>query len=133
MTKRDVLDKLGQKIKTLAQRGKEKGYLTYEELNDILPDNDVVSPERIDDILVMLDEIGIDLIDESEVDARDAAELEIAEQGSVSAGVFEAVVVPEKIDDPVRMYLTQMGEIPLLTRDQEIALAMKIEIRGASP
>ncbi|MEE9201025.1 MAG: RNA polymerase sigma factor RpoD [Candidatus Brocadiales bacterium] len=128
MTKRDVLDKLGQKIKTLTQRGKEKGYLTYEELNDILPNNDMVSPERIDDILVMLDEIGIDLIDESEVDARDAAELEIAEQGRESQGVFETVVVPEKIDDPVRMYLTQMGEIPLLTRDQEIELAMKIEI-----
>lgn len=126
MTRRDLMEKLGQKIKTLAQRGKEKGYLTYEELNDILPDNDVVSPEKIDDILIMLDEIGIDLIDESEVDARDAAELEIAE-GGLPEGGYE-VVIPEKIDDPVRMYLTQMGEIPLLTRDEEIELAKEIEI-----
>ncbi|HHT9133767.1 MAG TPA: RNA polymerase sigma factor region1.1 domain-containing protein, partial [Candidatus Avalokitesvara rifleensis] len=126
------MEKLGQKIKTLALRGKEKGYLTYEELNDILPDDDVVSPERIDDILIMLDEVGIDLIDESEADSRDAAELELEEEEEekeegISEGEFEAVV-PEKIDDPVRMYLTQMGEIPLLTRDEEIELAKKIEI-----
>lgn len=127
MTRRDLMEKLGQKIKTLAQRGKEKGYLTYEELNDILPDDDVVSPERIDDILIMLDEVGIDLIDESEVDSRDAVELEIEEEEGAPEGEFEAAV-PEKIDDPVRMYLTQMGEIPLLTRDEEIELAKKIEI-----
>lgn len=132
MTRRDLMEKLGQKIKTLALRGKEKGYLTYEELNDILPDDDVVSPERIDDILIMLDEVGIDLIDESEADSRDAAEIELEEEEEekeegISEGEFEAVV-PEKIDDPVRMYLTQMGEIPLLTRDEEIELAKKIEI-----
>ena len=80
MTRRDLMEKLGQKIKTLALRGKEKGYLTYEELNDILPDDDVVSPERIDDILIMLDEVGIDLIDESEADSRDAAEIELEEE-----------------------------------------------------
>lgn len=126
MSRRDLIDKLGQKIKTLTQRGKEKGYLTYEELNDILPDDDVVSPERIDDILMMLDEIGIDLIDESEVDSRDAMEMEEEEEGLPEEEYEE--VVPEKIDDPVRMYLTQMGEIPLLTRDEEIELAKKIEI-----
>ncbi|MFQ5863115.1 MAG: RNA polymerase sigma factor RpoD [Candidatus Brocadiales bacterium] len=121
------MEKLGQKIKTLAQRGKEKGYLTYEELNNILPDDDAVSPERIDDILIMLDEIGIDLIDESEVDSRDAAEIEEEEEEGLPESEHEAVI-PEKIDDPVRMYLTQMGEIPLLTRDEEIALAKRIEI-----
>ncbi len=121
------MDKLGQKIKTLAQRGKEKGYLTYEELNDILPNNDIVSPERIDDILIMLDEIGIDLIDESEVDSRDAAEIETEQKAGQPEEEYE-VPIPEKIDDPVRMYLTQMGEIPLLTRDEEIELAKNIEI-----
>ncbi len=121
------MDKLGQKIKTLAQRGKEKGYLTYEELNDILPNNDIVSPERIDDILIMLDEIGIDLIDESEVDSRDAAEIETEEKAGQPEQEYE-VPIPEKIDDPVRMYLTQMGEIPLLTRGEEIDLAKNIEI-----
>ena len=122
------MDKLGQKIKMLAQRGKEKGYLTYEELNDILPNNEVVSPERIDDILLMLDEIGIDLIDESEVDSRVAGDMELPDEEGVSADAKYEQAVPEKIDDPVRMYLTQMGEIPLLTRDEEIELAKRIEI-----
>ncbi len=120
------MDKLGQKIKMLAQRGKEKGYLTYEELNDILPNNEVVSPERIDDILLMLDEIGIDLIDESEVDSRVAGDMELPDEEGVSTDAKYEQPVPEKIDDPVRMYLTQMGEIPLLTRDEEIELAKRI-------
>ncbi|HHT9118067.1 MAG TPA: RNA polymerase sigma factor RpoD [Candidatus Hypogeohydataceae bacterium YC38] len=118
------MEKLGPKIKTLIQKGKEKGYLTYEELNDILPDDDVVSPEKIDDILIMLDEMGIDLIDESEVESRDVVGAE--EEEVPVEEEFEAA--PEKIDDPVRMYLTQMGEIPLLNRDEEIELAKKIEI-----
>ena len=119
------MEKLGQRIKTLVQKGKEKGYLTYEELNDLLPEDDVVSPEKIDDILIMLDEMGIDLIDEAEVESRDVLGLE-EEEAFPEEEVEEAI--PEKIDDPVRMYLTQMGEIPLLRRDEEIELAKKIEL-----
>lgn len=123
------MDKLNQKIKHLVQKGKEKGYLTYEELNDMLPDDADISPEKIDDLLMMLDELGIDLIDETEVESRDVADAEEAPVfQEVELEFGEVPTITEKIDDPVRMYLTQMGEIPLLTRDEEIMLAKKIEI-----
>lgn len=123
------MESLNQKIKQLVQKGKEKGYLTYEELNDMLPDDADISPEKIDDILMMLDELGIDLIDETEIESRDIVEAEEAETYTeVDLEFGEVPTITEKIDDPVRMYLTQMGEIPLLTRDEEIMLAKKIEI-----
>ncbi len=123
------MESLNQKIKQLVQTGKEKGYLTYEELNDILPDDADISPEKIDDILMMLDELGIDLIDETEIESRDVVETEEVEPyQEVDLEFGEVPTITEKIDDPVRMYLTQMGEIPLLTRDEEIMLAKKIEI-----
>lgn len=123
------METLNQKIKHLVQKGKEKGYLTYEEMNDMLPDDTDVSPERIDDILMMLDELGIDLIDEIDVESRDVVDAEEGEPFSeVDLEFGEVPTITEKIDDPVRMYLTQMGEIPLLTRDEEIMLAKKIEI-----
>ncbi len=123
------MESLNQKIKQLIQKGKEKGYLTYEELNDMLPDDADISPEKIDDILMMLDELGIDLIDETEIEGRDVVEAEEGEPyPEVDLEFGEVPTITEKIDDPVRMYLTQMGEIPLLTRDEEIMLAKKIEI-----
>jgi len=123
------MDTLNQKIKHLVQKGKEKGYLTYEEMNDMLPDDADVSPEKIDDILMMLDELGIDLIDEIDVESRDVIDAEEGEPFlEVDLEFGEVPTITEKIDDPVRMYLTQMGEIPLLTRDEEIMLAKKIEI-----
>ena len=73
------MESLNQKIKQLIQKGKEKGYLTYEELNDMLPDDADISPEKIDDILMMLDELGIDLIDETEIEGRDVVEAEEGE------------------------------------------------------
>ena len=127
------MDNLNQKIKHLVQKGKEKGYLTYEELNDMLPDDADISPEKIDDLLMMLDELGIDLIDETEIESRDIADAEEAPVFvEVDLEFGEAPTITEKIDDPVRMYLTQMGEIPLLTRDEEIMLAKKIEITRKS-
>ena len=123
------MDNLNQKIKHLVQKGKEKGYLTYDELNDMLPDDADISPEKIDDILMMLDELGVDLIDETEVESRDVVDVEEGEPfPEVELEFGEVPTITEKIDDPVRMYLTQMGEIPLLTRDEEIMLAKKIEI-----
>ncbi len=109
--------KIEASIKLLVQNGKEKGFVTYEELNDILPE-DTIAPEKIDKILMTLDELGIDVVDEAE-------DVQVAKDESEEP---EEEIVHDRIDDPVRMYLTQMGEIPLLTRAEEISLAKKIEV-----
>jgi RNA polymerase primary sigma factor len=115
--------KLPAPLKGVIKKGQAKGFLTYEELNDALPE-EAVAPEHIDDILMLLDEHGIDIIDEAEAEER-------AQKAKDESDEPDEEEVPdepsERVDDPVRMYLTQMGEIPLLTRDQEISLAMEIE------
>jgi RNA polymerase primary sigma factor len=108
-----------ESIKLLIEHGKEKGFVTYEELNDFLPE-DTIAPEKIDKILMTLDELGIDIVD--------AAAAEEKEEDEEALDDVETESTTDRIDDPVRMYLTQMGEIPLLTRDEEIALAKKIEV-----
>jgi RNA polymerase primary sigma factor len=128
-------------VKLLIEEGRKKGYLTYEEINRVLPD-DLVSSEKLDALLMHLDELGVQLLDESEAQELDEAEdveerrgdgIELLEEDE-EGGPLPDETAPigagsaEKIDDPVRMYLTQMGEIPLLSRDEEIMLAKKIEL-----
>jgi len=123
-------------LKTLLDSGKEKGYLTYSQVNEYLPD-DAVNPEKLDQLLMILEEQGIELIDESEAEereagpgpARDAAGEPEIELRDLDLGFMEEESGDgRRIDDPVRMYLTQMGEIPLLSRNEEISLAKKIEV-----
>jgi RNA polymerase primary sigma factor len=122
--------KVDEGLKALLESGKEKGYLTYGQVNDYLPD-DAVNPEKLDQLLLILEEHGIELIDESEAEEREAGPATGAPDDEVRAELDLSFIEDEdsrRIDDPVRMYLTQMGEIPLLKREEEIALAKKIEV-----
>ncbi len=133
------MDKMDEGLKTLLDLGKRRGFLTFDQVNDFLPD-EASSPDKISGLLESLDELGIELIGEEEAEARLTASGEIDEEPEDVAEEQadddeDGELTPEdldeisrRIDDPVRMYLTQMGEIPLLTRDQEIGLAKKIEI-----
>ena len=122
-----------EQIKAIIEKGKRNGYLTYEQMNEELPD-EAITPNRLDSLLMTLDEMGIQIIDEADVPDTDE---DFEEEESDDKGKLDEDEVVERavgesegrrIDDPVRMYLTQMGEIPLLTRDQEISLARKIEL-----
>ncbi|WP_169977075.1 RNA polymerase sigma factor RpoD [Tautonia rosea] len=135
------MEKLDEGFKTLLELGKRRGFLTYDQLNDQLPDEISSSPEKLHELLERLDELGVDLLNEEEAEAR------LVAAGDLGDDVDDEVIddqaeddddgeltpedldeISRRIDDPVRMYLTQMGEIPLLTRDQEINLAKRIEI-----
>ncbi|MCB1282415.1 MAG: hypothetical protein KDB18_12915, partial [Salinibacterium sp.] len=122
---------LESELHTLIEGGKKNGYVTYETINRILPP-DVVSPDKLENVLLRLGDEGIDVIDEDEVEERryERTGRSTDSRADTNSEVDEPVSVStaERIDDPVRMYLTQMGEIPLLTREQEIALAKKIEL-----
>jgi RNA polymerase primary sigma factor len=136
-----------QQIKMLIEKGEKKGFLTYEEVSEDLPDESI-SPSRLDSLLATLDEMGINLLDEADVESQQAAKTEedfVTPEGSLGEEeaskeeplkeedeLLEKELVTEegrrRIDDPIRMYLTQMGQISLLTRKDEISLARKIEI-----
>jgi len=132
-----------QHIKTLIEKGGKKGFLTYDEMNKGLPE-EAVSSDRLDRMLATLDEMGIDLLDEADVQKQQEEEFEeetqeqLEEVEAVGEDQVEVDKLLEKhllepettrrIDDPIRMYLTQMGQIPLLNRKAEITLARKIEI-----
>ncbi|MEM1225375.1 MAG: sigma-70 family RNA polymerase sigma factor [Planctomycetota bacterium] len=148
---------MDQDLSLLISRGAKDGYLTYDEVNAYLPDEDV-NPEKLNGLLLALERRGIQLIETSEKKARAAAaqsaahasvnlsglpaEGETTSMGMVqesetlqmesSESLGPALVttgdLPKASEDPIRMYLSQMAEIPLLTREQEIALAKKIEI-----
>lgn len=122
-------------LQQLIDKGKAQGYLTYDDVNAYLPD-EAVSPEKLDNLLIELDDCGIELLDEppkDEFESQPLAPAPSAEQVQAEANEEPAALLaPEELrklnSDPIRMYLSQMAQIPLLTREQEIALAKKIEI-----
>jgi RNA polymerase primary sigma factor len=121
-------------IGELIAKGRQRGYLTWEELNDALPD-EAVYPDRLEAMLQRLEELGIEMVDETDAekvtfgdDSGTAKKKFTPEETPTLEEEFPVEAPSRRIDDPVRMYLTQMGEIPLLTRHQEIALAKKIEL-----
>jgi len=121
------LEKLSPEVRTLIEEAKKKGSVTYDELNKVLPD-ERVSPEKLDSIFQMLDEMGIEIIDEGAESEKEAFDESARDDFEEALETELRRGVSEKIDDPVRMYLTQMGEIPLLSREDELRLAKKIEI-----
>jgi RNA polymerase primary sigma factor len=124
------MEKIDEGLKALLDTGKEKGYLTFSQVNDYLPD-DAVNPEKLDQLLLLLEEQGIELIDEADAEEREGSPNGAAAEDNARGELDLSFMDEEdsrRIDDPVRMYLTQMGEIPLLKREEEIALAKKIEV-----
>ncbi len=113
-------DEKNEKIKELIKLANEQGYLTYGDVNDILPEN-ILSAEELDAILILLRGMDIDIIDASEVDRY---KKETAEEEKEQAKADSRLDI---LDDPVRMYLKQMGQVPLLTREQEVEISKRIE------
>src|SRR3970040_844191 len=112
-------------VQHLISVGKEKGYLTYDELNNALPE-DLISSDEMDSIMMMFGEMDIDIVDQVEEEtyhkllAEEEVEEEEKEEKEVSIGVA-------RTDDPVRLYLKEMGDVSLLSREGEIEIAKRIE------
>src|SRR5262245_51633634 len=144
------METLDKKLKNLIKAHRKTGSITLSQLNAVLPDDVAASPEKLEAAMAMIEEAGLDVVEDDgknkdkkgrkpgeeggeggedaiseeielspEIDVQEPTEAELA---------APMVDITEKIDDPVRMYLTQMGEIPLLTREEEISLARKIEL-----
>ncbi|MBI3011833.1 MAG: RNA polymerase sigma factor RpoD [Candidatus Omnitrophica bacterium] len=113
---------ISERLAQVITIGRDKGRLTYDELNNLLPE-DVASPEEIDELLTLLGKENIEIVDKPSPASR-LEEREEKEQREEEAAELAEV---GQLDDPVKMYLRQMGQIPLLTREQELALAKKIE------
>jgi RNA polymerase primary sigma factor len=111
---------LTETIKTLVHLGQEHGYVTYDDINDILPDN--LSPDDLDALLSKLRSLDVEIV-------MDQAEAERSDRGNKpqQAEEVEDDSRLEILDDPVRMYMNQMGKVPLLTREQEVEICKKIE------
>ncbi len=134
-------DRIDPELKALIKEGRSKGYVTHDEVQRMLPEEITSSEKALDKIAQQLDELNIELVEEArsfekaegteddDVDARKLRRKDIAVEPKSQSAIDPLTMhTPvERIDDPVRMYLTQMGEIPLLTREQEIWLAKTIE------
>jgi RNA polymerase primary sigma factor len=120
-----------EEIEKIIDRYRETGLLSYEDLDQQLPP-EVQTPEVIDSILTKIEEQGIELGEEMEIKNKEATREAAGDEGPAIVGDDEPIVDEEaegrELHDPVRMYLSQMGSIPLLTRDQEIKLAKTIEL-----
>jgi RNA polymerase primary sigma factor len=105
---------LTETIKTLLHLAHEHGHITYEDINDILPEG--LTPEDLDELYTKLRNLDVEIVDQAEVERAKPAEPEEEEDSRL-----------EVLDDPVRMYMNQMGKVPLLTREQEVEICKRIE------
>ena len=128
-----TVHRLDDNLKNLIEAGQQQGYLTFTQVNEYLPD-EAVNPEKLDQLLMSIEELGLEIINDDKLAERLAAERRAKTakgMKSIKSGRIKEASGEDssrRIDDPVRMYLTQMGEIPLLTRVEEIGLAKKIEV-----
>jgi RNA polymerase primary sigma factor len=123
MPKKNTIDQVNQ----LIDMGKEKGFLTYEEVNSVLPP-DIVSPDQIDDLMIMFGEMDIEIVEGAQKVRISKTKLQ--KTSGATAGEAEEELEPtpfEKFNDPVRMYLREMGSVSLLNRDEEVEIAKRIE------
>src|SRR5262245_49896257 len=121
-----LLDLSDAAVRKMITRAKQRGYVTYDELNRVLP-SDKVSSEQIEDTMAMLNEMGINVIESEEQEEGEAAELPAVAAGRQVAEVEKPEETYDRTDDPVRMYLREMGSVELLSREGEIAIAKRIE------
>ena len=105
---------LTETIKTLLHLAHEHGHVTYDDINDVLPDG--LSPDDLDELYTKLRNLDVEIVDHAEVERAKPAEPEEEEDSRL-----------EVLDDPVRMYMNQMGKVPLLTREQEVEICKRIE------
>ena len=123
------LDMSQAAVKKMIAEARERGYITYDQLNQVLPP-DQVSSEQIEDVMSMLSEMGINIIEDDEVEEEEAKSTAVVDVSSnrgevaLSSGTTEKL---DRTDDPVRMYLREMGSVELLSREGEIAIAKRIE------
>jgi len=127
-----LLDLSDAAVKKLIKVAKKRGYVTYEEINSVLPSEEV-SSEQIEDIMAMFSDMGINVVDEDEVEETEP-DREEEEGGEIAPATGTAVASKsnaregsDRTDDPVRMYLREMGSVELLSREGEIAIAKRIE------
>ncbi|OIQ39192.1 MAG: RNA polymerase sigma factor RpoD [Roseobacter sp. MedPE-SW] len=123
------LDMSQAAVKKMIAQAREKGYITYDQLNQVLPP-DQVSSEQIEDVMSMLSEMGINIIEDEEVEEEEqkgSTELVSADSPREVAVAGAASEKLDRTDDPVRMYLREMGTVELLSREGEIAIAKRIE------
>ncbi|HEX4621271.1 MAG TPA: RNA polymerase sigma factor region1.1 domain-containing protein, partial [Myxococcaceae bacterium] len=119
-----LLDTVQAAIRKMMARGKERGYVTYDDLNAALP-ADQVSSEQIEDTMTQLSEAGINVVESEEGEDTATAEAAAEEEAEARGNVDDDDI--GRTDDPVRMYLREMGSVELLSREGEIAIAKRIE------
>jgi len=122
------LDMSQAAVKRMIAEARERGFITYDQLNQVLPP-DQVSSEQIEDVMSMLSEMGINIIEEEEAEEEEGKSTAIAEigrRGEITLGSGKEEKL-DRTDDPVRMYLREMGSVELLSREGEIAIAKRIE------
>ncbi|HTQ29650.1 MAG TPA: RNA polymerase sigma factor RpoD [Opitutaceae bacterium] len=110
---------MNEKVRSLIRLAKEQGYLTFDDINEALPES-VDNPEDIESVISILQNLEIDILDAEEVEGYKQRQEEAEEEESRSSQ-------NDILDDPVRMYLKQMGQVPLLTREQEVEISKRIE------